>query len=285
MLAAGRTVGQVCQSLEVSEQTYQRRQQQYGGMKSGEAKRLKELEVENACLKKLVADLTLDKEILLDPSEGGKRLVARMNSASPRCRQVHVPLRCAGADNMSLELWDNSTDSGTADLQISIHYSVSLNDNPVFGTAAWLEGDREDMILDGGGWGHRVDFRGRPILPVVDAARTETTSAGDVPRIIEFDDMSVRFLDLGYAPGGEEYVVSTVMEARLRLPEFELDIGGRANIGDPNDLSEVGLGRITLIPVPEPSTVRLGLASALILCACLRRAPCFQRRCAHPHSV
>ncbi len=70
MLAAGKSVGDVIQSLGVSEQTYYRWKQQYGGMKSEEAKRLKELEVENGRLKKLVADLTLDKEILKEAMEG-----------------------------------------------------------------------------------------------------------------------------------------------------------------------------------------------------------------------
>ena len=70
MLAAGKSVGDVVQSLGVSEQTYYRWKQQYGGMKAEEAKRLKELEVENGRLKKLVADLTLDKEILKEAMEG-----------------------------------------------------------------------------------------------------------------------------------------------------------------------------------------------------------------------
>ena len=70
MLAAGKSVGDVIQSLGVSEQTYYRWKQQYGGMKAEEAKRLKELEVENDRLKKLVADLTLDKEILKEAMEG-----------------------------------------------------------------------------------------------------------------------------------------------------------------------------------------------------------------------
>lgn len=64
MLAGGSTIGQVCQKLEVSEQTYHRWREQYGGMKASEAKRLKDLEQENARLKKLVADLSLDKQIL-----------------------------------------------------------------------------------------------------------------------------------------------------------------------------------------------------------------------------
>ena len=70
MLSAGKSVGEVIQKLGVSEQTYYRWKQQYGGMKAEEAKRLKELEVENARLKKLVADLTLDKEILKEAIEG-----------------------------------------------------------------------------------------------------------------------------------------------------------------------------------------------------------------------
>jgi putative transposase len=71
MLALGKTIGQVVQVLEVSEQTFHRWRQQYGGMKAEEAKRLKELEQENKRLKKLVADLTLDKDILQE-ALGGK---------------------------------------------------------------------------------------------------------------------------------------------------------------------------------------------------------------------
>lgn len=70
MLAAGKTIGQVCQALEVSEQTFHRWRNQYGGMKAGEAKRLKELEEENQRLKKVVAELTLDKDILQEALRG-----------------------------------------------------------------------------------------------------------------------------------------------------------------------------------------------------------------------
>ena len=64
MLAAGRTVAQVLQHLGVSEQTFHRWRNQYGGMKSEEARRLKELEIENARLKRLVAEKELDISIL-----------------------------------------------------------------------------------------------------------------------------------------------------------------------------------------------------------------------------
>ena len=56
MLAAGKTIGQACQSLEISEQTFHRWRAQYGGMKAEEAKRLKHLEEENKRLKKLLAE-------------------------------------------------------------------------------------------------------------------------------------------------------------------------------------------------------------------------------------
>ncbi len=70
MLASGKTIGQVCQTLEVSEQTFHRWRNQYGGMKSEEAKRLKELEGENQRLKKLLAEAELDKAILKEALRG-----------------------------------------------------------------------------------------------------------------------------------------------------------------------------------------------------------------------
>jgi len=70
MLGAGQSVGQVVQHLGVSEQTLSRWRNQYGGMKSGEAKRLKDLEQENARLKRAVADLTLDNQMLKEVARG-----------------------------------------------------------------------------------------------------------------------------------------------------------------------------------------------------------------------
>ena len=70
MLAAGRTVGEVCQALGISEPTLNRWRSQYGGMKSEEARRLKGLEEENKRLKKLLAEAELDKAILKEALEG-----------------------------------------------------------------------------------------------------------------------------------------------------------------------------------------------------------------------
>jgi putative transposase len=70
MLAGGKPLGQVCQALEVGEQTFHRWRNQYGGMKAQEAKRLRELEDENRRLKKLLAEAELDKAILKEALRG-----------------------------------------------------------------------------------------------------------------------------------------------------------------------------------------------------------------------
>ena len=69
-LAQGMTVGQISRQLSISQQTYYRWRKQYGGMKISQVKRLKDIERENARLKKAVADLTLDKVILKEALEG-----------------------------------------------------------------------------------------------------------------------------------------------------------------------------------------------------------------------
>ena len=68
--AGGATIAHICQKLGVSEQTFHRWRAQYGGMKANEAKRLKELEAENARLKKLVANQALDIDMLKEISAG-----------------------------------------------------------------------------------------------------------------------------------------------------------------------------------------------------------------------
>lgn len=70
MLSQGQVIAQVCQALAISEQTFHRWRNQYGGMKADEAKRLKELETENTRLKKIVANLELDKLILQEVLKG-----------------------------------------------------------------------------------------------------------------------------------------------------------------------------------------------------------------------
>ena len=69
-LSQGKTVAQVCKKLGVTEQTYYRWRKEYGGMRTEQVKRLKDLEKENARLKKLVANLSLDNEILKEVASG-----------------------------------------------------------------------------------------------------------------------------------------------------------------------------------------------------------------------
>jgi transposase-like protein len=66
----GQTIAQVVKQLGITEQTFYRWRKEYGGMRVDQAKRLKELEAENARLKRAVADLTVDKQILKEVVEG-----------------------------------------------------------------------------------------------------------------------------------------------------------------------------------------------------------------------
>jgi putative transposase len=70
LLGQGKRVAEVAKALGVSEVTHYRWRQEYGGMSASQAKRLKELERENARLRKAVADLTLDKLILQEAGRG-----------------------------------------------------------------------------------------------------------------------------------------------------------------------------------------------------------------------
>jgi putative transposase len=69
-VANGKTTPQACKEAEVTEQTYYRWRKEYGGLKLDQARRLKELEKENARLKRVVADLALEKQVLRDVAQG-----------------------------------------------------------------------------------------------------------------------------------------------------------------------------------------------------------------------
>lgn len=69
-LSAGSTIKQVAKKLGINEQTYYRWRKEYGGLRTDQAHRLKELERENARLKKLVADQALDISILREAASG-----------------------------------------------------------------------------------------------------------------------------------------------------------------------------------------------------------------------
>ena len=70
MLGEGKTIPEAAKELGISEQTYHRWRNQYGGMKADDAKRLKELERENATLKRIVADKELEVVALKEIAKG-----------------------------------------------------------------------------------------------------------------------------------------------------------------------------------------------------------------------
>ena len=69
-LSKGQSARQACKKIGVTESTYYRWRKEYGGVRSDQAKRLKELEKENVRLKKLVAELSLDKQMLEEIAQG-----------------------------------------------------------------------------------------------------------------------------------------------------------------------------------------------------------------------
>jgi len=70
LLGQGRTTPEACRQIGISEQTYYRWRKEYGGLRLDQAKRLKELERENARLKKLVAEQALDNAMLKEVASG-----------------------------------------------------------------------------------------------------------------------------------------------------------------------------------------------------------------------
>ena len=70
LVSQGRSVADAIRAIGATEVTYYRWRREFGGLKSGQVKRLKELEAENARLRRAVSDLTLDKQILAEAARG-----------------------------------------------------------------------------------------------------------------------------------------------------------------------------------------------------------------------
>ena len=68
--AQGKSLALACREVEISEQSYYRWRKEYGGLKVDQAKKMKDLERENARLRRLVADLSLEKQVLADVASG-----------------------------------------------------------------------------------------------------------------------------------------------------------------------------------------------------------------------
>jgi len=93
-IAKGKTTPAACKEAGFTEQTYRWRKE-YGGLKVDQAKRLKELEQENSKLKRLVAELSLDKQILQDIARGKLLSLERRRTAVEHARQCGASERHA----------------------------------------------------------------------------------------------------------------------------------------------------------------------------------------------
>ncbi|HAW30929.1 MAG TPA: IS3 family transposase [Planctomycetaceae bacterium] len=94
-LARGKTISLVCKHLEITDQTYYRWRKEYGGIRTDQAKRLKDLEKENARLKRLLADAELDKAILKEAAFG------KLLSPVKRCQAVSYVRNTLGPEIVS----------------------------------------------------------------------------------------------------------------------------------------------------------------------------------------
>ena len=90
LMAQGKTAALACKEAGVSEQSYYRWRKEYGGLEIDQAKRMKELERENQRLKRLVADLSVEKQVLKDIASGNGivTLIAGLRPLLPFVRQV-----------------------------------------------------------------------------------------------------------------------------------------------------------------------------------------------------
>ncbi len=98
LVAQGTPVADAIRAIGVTEVTYYRWRQEYGGLKSDQVKRMKELETENARLRKAIADLTLDKLILQEAAPGNflpscapARLCRAHHARAERLRASRLP--------------------------------------------------------------------------------------------------------------------------------------------------------------------------------------------------
>jgi transposase-like protein len=94
-LGRGMKTPEVCRTLGITEQTHYRWRKEYGGLRLDQAKRLKDLEKENARLKKLVADQALDNAILKEVASGNGR--ATSSSAASGCGSDRIPSGASGS--------------------------------------------------------------------------------------------------------------------------------------------------------------------------------------------
>ena len=91
-LSQGQTIGTICRSFGVSEQSYYRWRREYGGLKLDQAKRLKDLDRENDRLKRAVSELTLDK-LILKEARGFRIASMRCTSTSSMASSMPLSLR------------------------------------------------------------------------------------------------------------------------------------------------------------------------------------------------
>ena len=141
-LANGKSMKEVIRDLGVSEQTYYRWRREYGGMKTSQAKRLKELEKENQRLKRAVADLTVDNMILKEASKGKlskPRAAEALCGAGPAAARGEREASVRGVGPGSIDTTEESEGEGLMKRRYERTWSRWRVGSVATGTG-WLQG-------------------------------------------------------------------------------------------------------------------------------------------------
>ena len=91
VLGQGGSTAEACRRIAVSEQTYYRWRKEYGGLKTDQARRMRDLEKENARLRRAISDLTLDKLILQEAARGSRKTCKAQTSEPRTAPALHRP--------------------------------------------------------------------------------------------------------------------------------------------------------------------------------------------------
>ena len=125
LLAKGMALAEVCRQLEVTDVTYYRWRKECGGLRVDQAKRLKELEQENSRLKKVVADLILDKAILKEATRGN--FLARLRDTG---RPSRLRRRCRSQSGVCAGSWSSHDQRSGITRQLTLPRIVSETGSP-----------------------------------------------------------------------------------------------------------------------------------------------------------
>src|SRR4051812_11196764 len=136
LVSQGHNIADAIRQIGVSEVTYYRWRQEFGGLKTDQVKRLKELETENSRLRKAVSDLTLDKLILQEAARGNPRTPPGLHRADQRSYACLRAPRIGGVVGHEIEQEPDASVMKLLDQLVEFEERAVQRINPIFGNLA-----------------------------------------------------------------------------------------------------------------------------------------------------